>query len=81
MAMISEAGIIGKTGEVSVVNNGVEISADGVVLIFRAPLNRLQDKVSTSWRFMGDWVCRTDAAVGGPSRYKRFVECVHGQPV
>lgn len=80
MGMISEAGIIGKTGEAQVVNNGVEINADGVVLIFRAPLNRLQDKVSVSWRFVGDWVCRTDAATGGTSRYKRFGEIVHGQP-
>ena len=79
MQMISEAGIIGKTGEAQVVNNGLEVNTDGVLLI--APLNRLQDKVSTSWRFMGDWVCRTDAATGSRARYKRFAETVHGQPV
>lgn len=75
---LTEAGITGKMGDVQVSNNGVEINADRIKLIMRAPLNRLQDMVATSWRFVGDWVCRTDAATGGNQRYKRFAVLNHG---
>lgn len=77
--LLTEAGMVGRSGDVHVVNNGVDITADGVQLIVRAPLNRLQDQVSTSWKFMGDWPCRTDACTGGPGRYKRFSLIQHGQ--
>lgn len=77
--LLTEAGMIGRSGAVNVVNNGVEVGADGVQLILRAPLNRLQDQVSTSWKFMGDWPCRTDSATGGAGRYKRFSLIQHGQ--
>lgn len=70
---LTEAGITGKMGDVQVSNNGVEINADRIKLIMRAPLNRLQDMVATSWRFVGDWVCRTDASTGDSARYKRFL--------
>jgi len=75
---ITEAGMVGKMGDVQVNNNGIEISSERVKLIMRAPLNRLQDMVATSWRFDGDWPMRTDAATGTPARMKRAIVCAHG---
>jgi hypothetical protein len=75
---ITEAGMVGKMGEVQVSNNGIEVHADRVKLIMRAPLNRLQDMVATSWRFDGDWPQRTDAATGTAARYKRSITLAHG---
>ena len=77
--LITEAGINGKVGEPTITNNGIEINTDRVTLIVRAPLNRLQDTVSTSWKFIGDWPVRTDAAAGNASRYKRFAVIEHGE--
>jgi hypothetical protein len=79
--LITEAGVTGKVAEPRIVNNGIEINADRVQLIIRGPLNRLQDVVSTSWKFIGDWPTRTDSATGSTARYKRFhtIEC--GVPV
>ena len=69
---MTEAGMIGHAGPVQVSNNGVEILADRITMVLRAPLNRLQDMVSASWKFLGDWPLRTDAATGDDARYKRF---------
>lgn len=70
-ALITEAGVVGKVGEPSITNNGIEVYADRVQMIIRAPLNRLQDQVATTWKFIGDWPVRTDAATGDQARYKR----------
>ena len=75
---LTDAGITGKMGEVSVSNNGVEINAERVKLIMRAPQNRLQDVVACSWRFDGDWPQRTDAETGTAARYKRGSVLLHG---
>lgn len=71
--LITEAGITGKVGEPRITNNGIEVSAERVQLILRAPLGRLQDTVSTSWKFIGDWPIRTDSLTGDAARFKRFV--------
>lgn len=79
---ITEAGMTGKMGDVAVTNNGIEIVAERVKMIMRAPLDRLQQMVATSWIFVGDWPCRTDAASPGTAaRYKRMVVARHGTPV
>jgi hypothetical protein len=78
-ALITEAGVPGKVAEPSISNNGIEVMTERIQLIIRQPLNRLADKVSTSWKFMGDWPCRTDAATGGPARFKRFRVIQHGE--
>ena len=63
-------------------NNGIEIVAERVKTIMRAPLDRLQQMVATSWIFVGDWPCRTDAASPGTAaRYKRMIVARHGTPV
>jgi hypothetical protein len=76
--LITEAGVTGRVGDAMITNNGIEVFSDRIQMIIRAPLNRLQDTVSTSWKFMGDWPLRTDAATGNPSRYKRFYCIEHG---
>lgn len=77
--LISEAGINGKVGDPRIVNNGIEVLSERIQLIIRGPLNRLQDQVSTSWKFIGDWPVRTDAATGGSARIKRFLVVEHGE--
>ena len=62
--LISEAGLNGTVSAIQTSQNGMEVTADGVRLIFRAPLNRTQDVVSTSWQFIGDWPCATDSVSG-----------------
>jgi len=52
---------------------------DRVQLLIRSPLNRLQDLVSTSWKFIGDWPVRTDVTTGDAARYKRVVAIEHGE--
>lgn len=75
--LLTEAGLNGKVGNAHVVNNGIEIITDRIQLIIRAPLNRLQDQVATSWRIIADWPARTDAATGTVARYKRFAVVEH----
>jgi hypothetical protein len=78
-ALITEAGVTGKVGNSSITNNGIEVNTDRIQLIIRSPLNRLQDLVSTSWKFIGDWPIRTDVTTGDAARYKRMVSIVSGQ--
>ena len=47
-------------------------------LILRPPLDRLGEKVASTYRMAGDFVCRTDCATGDSARYKREVSVVHG---
>lgn len=75
--LITEAGITGRVGEPDVNNNSIEVMTDRIQLIIRSPLNRLQDLVSTAWKFIGDWPVRTDAATGDNARYKRMVVVQH----
>lgn len=77
--LITEAGMTGKVGEPRITNNSIEVFTDRIQLILRSPLNRLQDLVSTSWKFIGDWPVRTDATTGDAARYKRFVTVAHGE--
>ena len=69
--LLTEAGMVGETAEPRITNNGIEVFTDRIQLILRAPLNRLQDIVSTSWKFIGDWPVRTDCTTGDAARYKR----------
>lgn len=77
--LITEAGITGKIAEPRISNNGIEINTDRIQLIIRAPLNRLQDMVATSWKFVGDWPVRTDATSGDAARFKRVLCIEHGE--
>lgn len=71
---VSEAGITGKMGEFEIVNAGITVSTERVDLILRAPLNRLQDQVASTWQISTCFPVPTDITSGtGPQRYKRAV--------
>ena len=74
---ITEAGVTGKIGEFNVINNGVAIMTQRIRMIMRAPLDRLQQVVSTSWSWSGDFPVPSDAETGTPARYKRAVVIQH----
>lgn len=77
--LLTEAGVTGRTGEPSITNNGIEVMTDRIQLLIRSPLNRLQDLVSTSWKFIGDWPVRTDVTTGDVARFKRVLVIEHGE--
>jgi hypothetical protein len=77
-ALLTEAGMTGKVGDPRITNNGIEVFSDRIQLIIRAPLNKTQDRVTTTWRFLGDWPVRTDAATGSAARTKRVKTIRHG---
>lgn len=73
-AYVTEAGTTGKIGEFTVVNNGVQILTERIRLVIRAPLDRLQQKVSASWSITTGFAMPSDiTAPSGPQRYKRAI--------
>lgn len=71
---VTEAGTTGKIGEFSVVNNGVAILTERIRLVIRAPLDRLQQKVSASWSITTGFAMPSDiTAPSGPQRFKRAI--------
>jgi hypothetical protein len=71
---IGEAGVTGKMGEFAIVNNGLAIGTDGVRLVIRSPIDRLQDVVSHTWSASTAFACPSDiTATLSPARYKRAV--------
>lgn len=77
-ALVTEAGVTGRVGTSTINNNGIEVNTERTQLIIRAPLNRLQDQVAASWKFIGDWPVRTDATTGDAARYKRVQQIISG---
>lgn len=77
--LLTEAGVTGKIAEPKVTNDGIEVMTERIRLIFRAPLDRLQNQVACSYQFIGDWPVRTDSATGDAARYKRGVQVVGGE--
>lgn len=76
-AYVSEAGIQGKIGDFQIVNAGVDVSTERIKLIVRAPVNRLQDTVSTSWSITTSFATPSDVTAGGAERFKRAVCIEH----
>lgn len=76
---LSEAGITGKVGEFTIVNNSLIVNTDRIRYIIRAPLDRLQQNVSQSWSWSGDFGIPTDE-LGGITggRFKRAVTIESG---
>lgn len=69
---LSEAGVSGKVGGFNVTNNGVSIKMDRIRHIIRAPQDRLQQLVSQSWSWSGDFGVPSDFLGGlDTSRFKR----------
>lgn len=78
-AYLTEAGTTGfqRFGNFTVVNNGLQIMAERVRYIMRAPLDRRQENISQTWSFSGDWGRPSDILTGDPARYKRAMVIEH----
>lgn len=74
---ITEAGVTGKIGSFSVVNNGVQVMTQRIRFIMRAPLDRLQQVVGQAWSWSGDFAVPSDALTGDAARFKRAVVIEH----
>lgn len=75
---ISEAGVTGKIGEFDVVNNGLQVMTERIRLVLRAPLDRLQQKVSAAWSITTGFPVPSDiTAPTGPQRFKRAIILEH----
>lgn len=75
---VTEAGTTGKIGNFDVVNNGVQILTENIRLVIRAPLDRLQQKVSAAWSITTGFACPSDiTAPSGPQRFKRALVLQH----
>lgn len=78
--LVSEAGLTGKMKDIrNISSEGIELFTDRVKLIYRAPLDRLQSKVASTWSFIGTWTVPTDATTGSAARFKRAVAIMHGE--
>jgi hypothetical protein len=75
---VTEAGTTGKVGGFTVTNNGMAVETARIRLTLRAPLDRLQQVVSATWSWSGDFAVPTDALSGGSSQFKRAVTIEHG---
>lgn len=74
---MTEAGVTGKIGEFTVTNGGVMVMNRRIRYIMRAPLDRLQQIISQSWSWSGDFPIPTDALTGNAARYKRAMVIEH----
>ena len=70
---ITEAGVQGKIGNFSVTNNGVAVMTDRIRFMIRSPQDRMQQIVSQTWSWSGDFPIPSDQLTGDDSRYKRAV--------
>lgn len=72
-AFTTEAGTVGKIGSWDIVHSGVQVQAEGIRFIMRAPTNRLQDKIGVAYSLSTAFACPSDqTSMGlGVERYKR----------
>ncbi len=73
----TEAGSTGKIGNFQIVNGGVQVTNERIRYILRAPLDRLQQKVSQTWSWSGDFPVPSDGLSGDAARFKRSVVIEH----
>lgn len=74
---ITAAGVQGKIGEFSVVNNGVQVMTERIRYILRAPQDKLQQIVAQTWSWSGDFPIPSDGLTGDAARFKRAVVIEH----
>lgn len=74
---ITDAGVQGKIGSFNIVNNGVQVMTQRIRFIMRSPQDRLQQVVSQSWSWSGDFAIPSDGLTGDGARYKRAVIIEH----
>lgn len=76
--LVTEAGTTGKIGEFDVNNNGISVMTERVRLIMRAPLDKLQQNISTSWSITTSFPVPSDiTAPSGPELFKRAIVLEH----
>lgn len=76
---ISAAGVNGRIADFAVVNGGIQVILEGIRLIMRAPQDRLQQQMSATWSWSGDWPIPTDANnTKSPADFKRACVVQHG---
>jgi hypothetical protein len=79
-AMITEAGVQGRIERGATIrNNGIEMEVERIKVIMRSPQDRLQENVSNTWAFQGDFVVRTDGATGDAAAFKRVGAVLFGE--
>ncbi len=74
---VTDAGITGREGDFTVVNQGIQVMTDGIRLILRAPINRTMDVVSATWSITTSFPVPSDISSGGPQRFKRALVIEH----
>ena len=73
-AYVTEAGVTGKIKDLEgIVMPGMSVVTNRIKIIIRAPLNRTQDQVATTWTCSTGFAAPTDAATGSAARWKRAV--------
>jgi hypothetical protein len=72
---ISEAGVLGKLGAFSVMNNCVAVAMERIRLYLRPPVDRLGDTVAASWSISTSFPVPSDlnAKVASNALYKRAI--------
>lgn len=76
-AYTSEAGVQGKLGTFNVINNGVVINTERIRYILRRPQDALQQVVTQSWSWSGDFPIPSDGSTGLAAQFKRSVVIEH----
>ncbi len=74
---ISEAGVQGKIGAFSIVNDGVAVMTDRIRFTMRAPQDRLGQIIAQTWSWSGDFGVPSDQLTGDDARFKRAVAIEH----
>jgi hypothetical protein len=76
---VTEAGTVGKIGEFDIRNGGIQILTERIRLVLRAPIDRLQQIVSSAWSITTSFPVPSDitAITSGPSQFKRAVVLEH----
>ena len=69
--LMSIAGATGKIGNFSITNNGVAVMTDRIRYIIRSPLDKLQQNITSTWSWSGDFIVPTDQLTGNGARFKR----------
>ena len=79
-AFMTDAGVTGKIGEFTIVNQSIQVMTERIRYILRAPLDRLQQVIGQTWSWSGDFGVPTDAlgvTLQGAPAYRRAVVIEH----
>jgi N4-gp56 family major capsid protein len=69
--------LLGGTGIPNASSPGIVTMVNGIAVIHRPPLDRLQQIISSAWSWVGDYAVPTDSLTGTAAQYKRAVVIEH----